>query len=281
MAAVLGGLLLLPGTVGAHEQSASTNARDNGDHNVRLTAVIAKGAKPITKGVKYKIWAMSGPMKGRKVAELDGGSSVALAPGAYRVAARYGAALRVEDFKVSGGKTNHVVNLNSGWVTLRLIPSLESAPIKGDVSWKVLTYGKDKNGKRRTIYEGVTAMPELILSSGHYLVEAQHKHANVDHVIEVTPGQRYTYTINLNAGTMRVYAETAKGVDPATPIVWEIYPAGAKEGSEPLARHVAPKANFTLPGGKYLLVASQGELISKKPVTIRPGNDQEVGLQLR
>jgi hypothetical protein len=245
--------------------------------NVSFTAVVAPGAEPIKDGMKYRIWRKSGK-RYYLAHEIGHSDKVALAPGDYRLEAKYGRAVKVEDFQVVSEKPMvHTVDLNAGWATLRLISHLNGKPLDGPTEWDLYTYGRGKDGKRVKIDSSGKTQPAYVLSAGHYYVEARHGEAEVNHVIEITAGHRYTYTLNLNAGTMRTFAEVAEGVDPMKPIVWEVYPA---EGGDPVARNVAPEADFVLNEGRYVVVASQGDIVSRREINVRAGQSQDLHLTL-
>ncbi|MDX1709744.1 MAG: hypothetical protein R3316_01240 [Rhodovibrionaceae bacterium] len=249
--------------------------------NVQFSAVVAPGAEPIGDGVSYRIWRKKNGRFFLAMKDVGTDDKVSLAPGSYRLEATYDRAVKVEDFQVTGTDLKtHVVDLNAGWATLRLISHLNGKPLKGPTEWDLYTYGRDKSGKRVKIASSKQTQPAYVLSAGHYYVEARHGDAEVNHVVEITAGHRYTYTLNLNAGTMRTYAELAKGVDPSIPIVWEVYPADEPGNTAPLARNVSPEADFVLNEGRYVVVASQGEVVSRREIRVRAGQSQDLRVKL-
>jgi len=122
-------------------------------------------------------------------------SKVDLPRGQYRVTAAYGATTVQEDIVVGAEQKKHVVNLNAGVISLRMIPDINGKPLTTDTDWQILTYGRDAQGNRHEVHRVVSPNPQLVLPAGWYVVQAYNGGTMTKHTLEVTAGISYKYTL--------------------------------------------------------------------------------------
>jgi hypothetical protein len=173
----------------------AADAADNG-HKVRLDAVVNVGAPPIQDDVRFEVWRHQ---DGRlhKVGENEAGpAEFRMAPGRYRIVAEYRDARVVRDVTVENASdTRKQINLNAGEVGLELLPRVGGRAYTGsDIVWQVHRYkrGADRGGK---VAEISHANPSLLLREGWYEVTANRDGRQIGHVIEVTAGARFDYSL--------------------------------------------------------------------------------------
>ncbi len=177
-------------TMAAAEQTAQTQKLP-----LKVSAIIAKGGKPLAKDVSYTLERFGGGGS-EIVATATGGRAVMnVPPGSYRLVTAFGAARVFENIEVNGKTKPHVVNLNAGEISLKLIPGVGRAAIKKPIIWSVYSYGKDASGKRVLLHETQGATANLVLSAGWYYILARNDERVTKHTIEVSAGQRYKYTL--------------------------------------------------------------------------------------
>lgn len=183
----------LANTASAGDQQAKSDAT----MPLQLQAVIVSGAKPIPRNVSFMLERVD---QGRRetVANLTGGvANVDVKPGRYRLTTAYGATVIEEDLDVRSAKDlPHEVNLNAGEIGLNMIPHVGGKPLRTPIDWQILSYRKNYQGKRDVIFSANAAETEVVLPAGWYMVHAQQKGGKLrKHVIEVTAGTRYNYTL--------------------------------------------------------------------------------------
>ena len=247
---------------------------------IKLEAVIANGAKTLKDRISFTVSRLENGAVGPIVATAEKSpTELSLPAGQYRVATVYGDVAVDSNLEVASSAVKHRVNLNAGWVRLKVIPHRGAKPLKGDVAWDILTFGRDANGKRHLVATSVGPRPSLVLPEGFYLVRAKTRDARVKHTIEVTAGHTYKYTLNMNAGALHTSALNHDGgVFSSEEVTWEIFRKGAKK---PLSTITGATGAFTLREGSYRVVAKSGKMSSSTEVAVRSGNSKKINLTLR
>lgn len=172
---------------------------DHDGHKVRIDAVVAKGAPPLSDNVKLQVWAREGRKATRLVAEsARAPATLSMHPGQYRVVASYKTARTVRDIVVKNhADTRKTINLNAGEIGLELLRQVGGAPVRDSITWQVMRYkrGNGAGGKVATVSN---SNPSLLLREGWYEVVATHGNSRTAHVIEVSAGQRFDYSLVMN-----------------------------------------------------------------------------------
>lgn len=165
-------------------------------HLVRFDAVVADGAPPINGAMTIEVWARDGRQATVKVAERHAApAEVALEPGAYRILTVYKQARRVHDIRVTAdGPHRKTLNLGAGEIGLELLRRVGGARVADDVRWQVHEYARGAGkGESVAVIEG--SRPRLLLREGWYEVVARHDGVVTDHVVEVSAGARFDYSL--------------------------------------------------------------------------------------
>ena len=263
-------LLSPPQAVAQSNQTAAA-----GVYNLLVTAVPVPGAAPMHEQIVYTVEALDGKDRGRVVASHTGPQLAAKLPsGRYRVTSVFNLSTISNDIEIKDAPVTHQMALNAGGITLALMPHFGAPEINADIEWTIWTFGRDATGNRWEVARARGANPRMMLPEGYYYVTANYNGAEARHTIEVTAGNNYNYAINLNAGTMRVYAEPAGGSD--VTVFWKIYRKDTGGTGEPLMTSSSAGERFLLPEGDYLVVAQQGEKLVKKEFSVAPGKSQAV-----
>lgn len=259
------------------EAQSNQSASKGQSQRLTVTAVPVRGAAPMNEKIAYSVEALDGKDRGKVVAAQTGPQLVADLPsGRYRVTSVFGLSTIRSEVSIVDAPVAHQAVLNAGGVTLALMPYFGAPEVKDDIDWTVWTFGRDSSGNRWKVASVRGANPRLMLPEGYYYVTAKHKGVEAKHTIEVTAGNNYNYSINLNAGTMRVYAEPAAGADTDVTVFWKIYAKGAGAGSEPLVTSQTVGDNFLLPEGSYLVIAEQGGKEVRKEFNVGAGQKHAV-----
>ncbi len=101
--------------------------------------------------------------------------------------------------------------------------------------------------------------------------------------VEVKPGAILTHTINLAAGTARIFGVLPPpGGSIHDPVDWEIFALGSrKRGARPVATKQSSSHSFTLPAGRYRVSGRYGDLAGTGIVEVRQGASSSLGVVLR
>lgn len=169
---------------------------DGERREVRIDAVTVAGAPAIQGPMRMQIWARDGGGKFRKIGESERvPAHVRLQPGRYRVVLHYREVRAVRDIVVDeAGDAHKTLSLRAGEVGLELLRAAGGGALHDGVSWRVHRYRKgDEAGK--PVAQRSEPTPTLLLSEGWYEVVATHGNRRVSHVIEVSAGQRYDYSL--------------------------------------------------------------------------------------
>ncbi|MGO1117972.1 hypothetical protein ACTL6U_04680 [Rhodovibrionaceae bacterium A322] len=163
---------------------------------LQLATVMATGGDPLEGDVTYTFQGLGGLNASKEVVATQGKSPrVALPEGRYLLQTSYNAATVQEEILIDANSEQHVVNLGAGEITLRMIPKIGAKAFLANMTWTILSYGKDQDGNRQVLHQSGEGVPRMILPAGWYMVHAMHKDHLVKHVIDVGEGQVYNYTL--------------------------------------------------------------------------------------
>lgn len=106
------------------------------------------------------------------------------------------AARNPREIQIAAGQMDgQTANLPMGTIRLRIISHVGGKALTGPIRWEVMTYGKDKSGKRRQVAKVTDPTPELVLPAGWYVVHAHLPDKTIKHPVEVTAGRTFKYTL--------------------------------------------------------------------------------------
>ncbi len=250
---------------------------------VTLSAVIADGAKPL-KGDILWIVARTDQGGAQVVAQQTGTRpELTLVPGRYLVTARIGDAQISNEIAIGDAAASHVLNFNSGYVRLRMIPNAGAPAVTDAVTWEVFEYSRAKPEDRKQITVARASQHEFVLPAGYYIVRAKYNDTTSELVVPVEAGHTYKYTVNLYAGNIGFAAVGTNGKTVNEPVAWEIVRAtpNAQGELETVTVDVAPSRMFTLREGSYIVRARTGDLFAEMPFEVRAGKTAKLKVQLK
>lgn len=181
----------------ASTAQASTGTSLSDNPNVVIDAVIAMGAPILEDVVSYRVERLEAGVPKEVVANYSGQeAALDLPQGRYRVTATYGETIVQDDIVINSAASNHTVNLNAGYIDLKVIPHIGGDPVATPIDWKILTFGKNYQGKRELLHEFPgNPRPFVVLPAGWYIVQAWEGDKLTKHAIEVVPGATLKYTL--------------------------------------------------------------------------------------
>ncbi|MBC6416836.1 MAG: hypothetical protein GDA47_03330 [Rhodospirillales bacterium] len=125
---------------------------------------------------------------------LTGPGQVLLSEGRYTMRVQLDQWTEENLFSVNG-PTSQTVVLDVGFATLALIPQIGANAYRHNVAWRVFSWRKDRNGKRKLLAAPAGVRPRITLPEGFYTVEAIHGGKATRHTIEINRGRTYDYTL--------------------------------------------------------------------------------------
>ena len=155
-------------------------------------------------------------------------------------------------------------------VTLRAILSERSEPIKQGLAWRVLEAGSEAD-EGREVWRGAAAAPEINLPKGRYRVEVRHGLITATRAIEVRPRRAQTITLNLDAAVLKLSAAERAGGEPVDDIFYYVEALDDRAGQRLVARASHAQPSFTLPAGRYRVVARHGLAEAADTVDLEAG----------
>ncbi len=206
-------------------------------------------------------------------------ASFTLPAGQYRIKALHGKAVAYKDIEVKTDETTKaVIIFNTGTLVVSGRNSTTSQNsvgkewdiypfVDGEVSDKYLTYSYD-------------VPASFTLPAGQYRIKALHGKAVIYKDVEVKTDETTKAVIIFNTGTLVVSGRT--GEDSQKPVgkEWDIYPFVDGEVSDKyLAYSYDVPASFTLPAGKYRILAKYGDKKYTKDVIIKADEENSVVMQ--
>ncbi len=165
--------------------------------NIVIDAVIANGAPVLQDVVSYRVERLEAGVPKEVVASYAGTeAALELPQGRYRVTATYGRTIVQDDITINAAPSSHTVNLNAGYIDLKMISHIGADPISTPIDWKILTFGKNYQGERELLHE-IPNSPRtfVVLPAGWYIVQAWEGSKLTKHAIEVVPGATLKYTL--------------------------------------------------------------------------------------
>ncbi len=97
--------------------------------------------------------------------------------------------------QIASHLNSQTANVPVGTIRLRVIPEIGGKAMRDPIHWRVMTYGKDSNGKRHQVAEVTDSTPEISLPAGWYVVHAKVRGKTIKHPVEVTAGKTFKYTL--------------------------------------------------------------------------------------
>jgi hypothetical protein len=185
------------------------------------------------------------------------------------------------DVVATGGK--QVIDLNSGFVELAMLPNTGEKPIKDSISWEVFRYTKGDINETLKVASAVAPNPAFTLQEGYYTIRARYLSTSTEMVMPVTAGVLYKYSVNLYAGKVSLTAVGEKGKAVKDPISWRIERATKDKAGkrETLVTDNTAAPTIMLREGKYVVVAEAGGQIGETPFEIKAGKTKKIKVELK
>jgi len=193
--------------------------------------------------------------------------------GQYYVTATVGKATAGQMVEVTAGKMMQTtIIVGVGALKATVIPAEGAKPL-GDAYVTINTAEKNMDGTRTHVTAG-NQRNTFQVPAGTYSVEAKVGKAVSEQDVEVKAGKLTEVTINLNAGSLAIKAESGTYVD--------VFKAEKNmDGSRDRIVSFAPRAPAILPAGSYVIVGKNKKRTGEVEATVTAGKLTEVTLELK
>lgn len=151
-----------------------------------------------------------------------------------------------------------------------------TTPVSEGLSWRIYKVAQSQPQKE-LVWTGGGAEPKLHLKPGRYYIEATYGLAGNGQILDVKADKEAAFTLNLNAGTVRVSASAVAGGPPLDDMFYTLSRAepGSPSSGE-IGRSTLSQAVFHVPAGAYRLSAKHGLATIEIPVSVRAGGENHV-----
>lgn len=238
---------------------------------VTAQATEVQGGPPITAGLSWRVASATQP---RVAYGYAAAPRFIIPPGPYVMHVTYGGVTAEQPFAVKLGETAEIAMvLGSGLLKLQARPAAEAPAATQDVAYSVYPEGAPQR-----VAHGYDATGQFRLAAGRYRVVANLGEGSAEQVVDLAAGTVADVTLVVGVGTLKVAARPAPDAAPATGgVTWKIYPEGADQ-RRAASDQASPQ--FTLPIGRYRVVAELGKARIEQSVEIAAGRTVEADLVL-
>lgn len=242
-----------------------------------LQAVMEEGGKPLEGSVTWTVLgAPDGEGKRAKVAHsYRAVAQLRLAPGKYLVTAKRGATSASKEVTFADQPQTLTLVLGAGRAKLTAVSKKGGPALKDGLAWRILAE-PDAEGNRAKVASSYAAEATFTLPAGSYEVSLRKGNASTTAEIEIKPGRLTEATLVLGEGTLqprlRMSADSAEATKGMGGVGWSVYSEENEEGKRTKAASgYGVGKKFTLPAGKYRLVAKRGNAQVSQDVEIKAG----------
>lgn len=248
---------------------------------VRLQAVTAKDAAPLTSELTFEILAVEGDGAYRLVGRSWAPKPVFKLPaGDYVARVTHGGVVREHRFQASGTGVEAIeqqtIPLNLGYVALSAAATADAPPLESDLRY---TLRRTDGGSPIVRYD---SQPVLTLPAGEYEVSVESGSARAVSTLDVAAGETVSKTFDLRLGYLRLRPGSGIAAPIAVSIEAHEYDASnSNRNGAPLAEAESRNGEavlLRLPAGRHMAVAEREGRVVRQMVNVAPGRLTQVTL---
>jgi Ca-activated chloride channel homolog len=251
--------------------------------HLRINAEATPGGTSLEDTMFYIVYEAKKDLNGnRKEVTRSGAASslFRLPAGTYHVVASHGKARATADLTVTaGGLTDHVMDMNAGYLRITAIPTEGAAPLEDNQFYIVYEAKKNLEGNRREVTRSGAAVPLFRLNAGDYHIVSSHGNARAILDVTVKADELSEQTLDMNVGYLRLANVMAEGNPLLEDGVFYIVYGAKKDlngNRKEVTRSGAAQPLFRLNAGDYHIVASYGKSRTALDVSVEAGSLEEV-----
>ncbi len=241
--------------------------------------ILAGPSGPLVKSdLLFEVLAPTGDGTSRRVESSDAISPYfALSKGEYIVRIAHGNVVREFPFAADGERVIPLTySLDVGYVSLRVRPTSQAAPLESGISYQISKIGSTPNGAASMRIEA--AQPLVTLPAGRYRIVSQSGDIKSAEVITIEPGATITHDFKLRLGYLRLAVPTNA---PDVTLQVEAFSTAGTALPKVLASAKGSTATFRLQEGNYIAAVIADSTRIQKIVTVEQGKLIEHSLPLQ
>jgi len=251
-----------------------------------LDATLAEGGKPLKSGVRFDVYGSELDEDGNRkhiTYNTAWRSKFVLPKGSYVIWATHGNGKGSIEIPIKpGGVTKHTINLNAGRLILDAVLAKGQQPLKSGVRFDIYGSELDEDGKRKHVTYSTAWRSKLVLPKGSYVIWATHGSGKGSIEISMKPGLVDKYSIDLNAGRIKLIGRAKDGTRLTKGLRWDIYGTTIDfEGRrQSITYSTAAQPILTLNSGKYLLYLTNGKARLEQEISVNAGDQKTIEVTL-
>lgn len=254
-----------------------------GPPGLRLSAVLAKGGKPLAQPVQFRVFREA-ELSGDPLAEVkEARPSLALQPGRYVIEAMLGFVTARQTVEVASERpTQASIILNAG--SIRLSSAGQDGGLSPTAIFSLLEANEKDPAKGRVLWVGPAQDLEMTVPAGNYRIVMQDRQFRMERTIVVPAGTQGQAQLAASVGRVQVKAlDHGADADAAEGVLYRVMEddPSAPDGRREVARSAAEEPVFTLPAGTYHLVAEKGTAEVRELLALKGGDDVQRVLNLK
>ena len=244
---------------------------------VRLRVLAGPAGPLIESDLRFEVLSPAGDGTYRRVvASAAINPYFSLPKGEYTVRVSHGEVVREFPFAVTGERTAHLAfSLDIGYLSLRVRPTSEAAPLESGISYRISKIGGAPNGAADMRVQAAQAM--VALPAGRYRIVSQSGTIKTAAEVEIEPGETMKHDFQLRLGYLRLSVPSA--AEDVTLQV-EAFSTAGTGTAKVLATAKGSTAMFRLQEGNYIAVALHGGHRVMQVATITQGKLTELSLDV-
>jgi hypothetical protein len=250
--------------------------------NLRLSAALGPGAKPLGEGLAWRIEKRAPDGKGRGELVWTGGGAepeLILRPGQYYAEVTYGLARNGLEFELPAKQTvTPVVFLNAATLHIRAVAKPGGTPLDG-VDFVLRKDGPDGSDSK-DFASSSQANAVFHVPAGRYRLVARQGLAAVEMPVALEAGEEERLEVVLNTGEITLSAHAQKDGPSLSGATFFVFENGEAGQHREILRSKREEPKFQLPAGQYRVSAVIGLARVEQDVRIEPGNHQRHHLVL-
>ncbi len=245
---------------------------------LKVDVLLAPGSEPLNNAYAYVVPEAGNKDKANAITSGSIRNRFKIEVGRYYVETKVGAVTGSVEVDVEANKDNRAeIVLNAGLLSAKAVQEEGGEPIKQAYIYvDELTPGVD--GKRKKITAG-NQRTLFTVPAGKYFVTAKHGKAAVGQEFEVTAGQRTDAVIVLASGLLQIEVLAEEGGQPQSNAFVTIFENELQaDGTRRQVTGGNPRRKFSLPAGKYFVVAKVGKASVGQEIDVTAGKLTEASL---
>ncbi len=251
--------------------------------NIKLSAVLTKGGKPIPGNIYWRIYPYTEGELPRNARAIKYSSQAEpnfkLPAGKYTVQLQYNRFKKQSYFEIEANKNQQkAINLHAGLVKVKAKLGKNGAPIDSNLRWEVNKAEADFFEKHQKVSSSYKPVDIFLLPEGKYQLKATFVRLPQTQNFELKAGDKKVIELPINAGFLKVKATARKNGQALTEGVSFNITNNSPDFAgnfKSIAWGSGKRGSFVLKPGKYIVKTRYGTINKEEPIEIKVGKTIE------